>query len=217
MIYRKWEDETNEVVNGFDPDSCSLSGNYTNFVDSNVDLGSASLGETSTPRVLYLSIMKFDGTPPTRPVTGVKFFLTSYYEGTRTVNIPTAYSDEWKFCETPPSTTKTFGGYSGSASPSDDLNEIQTVWPANGGGFQICVDKCTWQTFSTTVGNESDPSSYILLDSRAGGSDVDGQLEYGRRAEIRLRYKVPSSISTSRGETAGLRQVLVGVQYVVSE
>ena len=217
MIYVTWRDANNDVIRGWTTDTCTGHPyNQIDFVDTDLDHGNIYAGSTSTPRVLYLTTRKFDGTAPTRAITNCKFFLTTYYESTQTQWIPASSRDNWSYCSDGVSDYKDFTtAFSGSATATADLEEIQQEWPQMSppGGVEISVDKgCTYVLFSTTVGYESDSTTYLTLDADSGGSTVDGQIEPGLIAEVRMRVKVPSGETT-----AGIRQFLLAMQYTYSE
>ena len=218
MIYLTWEDETNSVIKGFNPDGCSSGENQIDYVDANLDMGTILLGETGTTRVMYLSIYKFASTP-LRAITGVKFFLAPYYDGSVVTTIPASYAEDWTFCEG--ATTSTSEGYTsngGTRDPATDLTELTQAWPEYSGGIQICVDKCTWITFTSTVGKQGEEGTYIDLDYRAGGSTVNNRIDPGNRAEIRLRSIGPTYIAEDGDTTIeGVRLALLGTEYAMSE
>jgi hypothetical protein len=90
------------------------------------------------------------------------------------------------------------------AGDPDDIAMIQETWPTYGnaynparpelnGGLQISFDGVTYTTFSETVGNQADPSTWILLPSIAmGQGTTDGVLAPYDVAQFYIQFLIPS-------------------------
>ena len=88
----------------------------------------------------------------------------------------------------------------------EDANIVQTIWPTLGstsipvrpelsGGFEISFDGVNWIRFNSSVGLESNRSTWLILSSESTGNGVDGQLGPLDVANIMLRYVIPPGIS----------------------
>jgi len=82
----------------------------------------------------------------------------------------------------------------------DSAAEVQTVWPALDGGYEISFNQgLTWIRFDTTHGLESDPSTWIPLPGCAVADGApDGQLGPFpplNQATLQVRVKVPFNVS----------------------
>lgn len=228
MIYLTWKNGSDgSVVRGWTNDTCSgTQAKSTDFVDNHIDLGRIRPGNVGSIFTTLVTLRKFDPAAVVNdPVTDCKLFLSQYYprNSTQSVDIPSSpirYSDTWRFC-IDGGTRKNFsggqdGGYWGSADmASDDISEVQMSWPKMdpAGGIEFSVDRgCTWNRFSSTVGVDGQETTYFGIGSDHGGSATNNQIDATGQCELQFRARVPSG-----GINAGVRLLLIGMQYDYSE
>lgn len=82
----------------------------------------------------------------------------------------------------------------------EELQIVQEVWPALGGGIEISFnDGRSYQLFSTVVGYKSNPNTWLLLPAEAAGlNGQDGVLGPFDSAHMFLRYRVPAESNDFR-------------------
>jgi len=82
----------------------------------------------------------------------------------------------------------------------DSAAQVQQVWPALGGGYEISFDQgITWTLFDSDHGLESDPSTWVALKGSAVALGApDGQLgpfPPTNQAVLQLRLRVPFGVA----------------------